>query len=370
MGTFSGKDRRDEFFEISPDDVDMWVRPSTIKFPKKKVNIKPFLSAFAVSLLLCAIVVVVIVLIPSSTVSVPNVVRLNLSAAMERIRKAGLEPRLEGWVNNSVHDEGTVISQRPRSGAHTKKGSTVLIVASKGPAETGEGQTFSGLSEQPGSTSGLGGFKRGKVCIDPGKQAALGSLRGDWVDPGLSRKEMPQESANGVSTGKPEHLLNLDISMRLKGLLEKDGFEVVMTRETGAVELGGIDRAEIASQSKADLFVSIQMSSSTDPKQKGCIILYPERNSWTEAIYWKSKKAALMIEEEFRKYSAITPVSLEKTGLFSIFNWSSVPVVCVRVGFMTNTHDDEILGDENYRAKVAKLIESGIVRYFSTPQRL
>lgn len=366
MGVSGGSEKRDKFFDLAPDDVEAWIPPSSVPYRKKRINLKPLLAALCTAVLLSGIIIGVIFLIPSSTVIVPDINRLDISSAMEKVRETGLKPKVTGWVYDPTLDEGIAVSQKPEAGKRVKKGSVVLIVASKGGKERDGLEELPDLSEQTTSL-GTGAARRRKICIDPGKQGKPGSPHGDWVDPGMSRRALPEESLNGVTTGNPEHLLNLDISIRVKNLLTKEGFDVIMTRETGAVEIGGIDRAEIASKSGADLLISIQMSSSSDPNQKGCIIFYPERNSWTEPIYWGSKKAALLIGAEFSRYSAIKPVSVTKTGLFSIFNWSSVPAVCIRVGFITNPHDDTLLGEEAYRTKVARLVVSGVRKYFLTP---
>ncbi len=367
MGESKGSEKSNKFFDLAPDDVEAWIPPSGVPFHKKRINFKPLLVVLCIAVLLAGAITVVVVLIPSSTVIVPDITSLQLSSAMEKVRETGLRPEVTGWVYEPSMDEGIVVSQKPQAGRRVKKGRVILIVVSKGRKGRAEFQDLSSSSGKAIKGLDVDASRKPKICIDPGKQANPGDPHGDWVDPGMKERKLPEVSQNGVSTGNPEHLLNLDISIRLKSLLEKERFEVIMTRETGAVQLGGIDRAEIASKSGADILLSVQMSSSSNQNQKGCVIVYPERNSWTEPIYWESKKAAIIIAEEFKRNSPIKPVSVEKSGLFPLFNWSSVPVVCVKVGFITNPEDDALLGDESCREKVARLLEIGLRKYFLAP---
>ena len=45
------------------------------------------------------------------------------------------------------------------------------------------------------------------------------------------------------------------------------------------------------------------------------------------------------------------------------FNWSDVPAILVEVGFMTNPTEDRALATEAYRARAARGICRGALRY-------
>jgi serine/threonine-protein kinase len=71
----------------------------------------------------------------SKPVTVPNVVGLKEQPAVELIRNAGFEPKVERSANPDV-PKGTVMSQNPHAGARIQKGDEVVLLVSTGPPKT------------------------------------------------------------------------------------------------------------------------------------------------------------------------------------------------------------------------------------------
>ena len=256
----------------------------------------------------------------------------------------------------------------------SRKGSKLKLIVSKGPSRSaGETEQVTGLAPPgaPGLDTGdvpAGPLSSMTVCIDPGGQAKPSVSPGEWVDPGLTSRENPDPGLRGVSTGNPEYLLSMDIAERLKGLLEKDGMRVVMTRSANDVDLSGVARAEIASQAGADLLVSIRMGNeSTDPAVRGSSCLYPVRNRWTGQFYESSKAAALFVEAALVKACGTESLGVEPLDDKAIFNWSQVPVIEAQVAFLSNPADDILLAGEEFRQKAAWGLRDGIVDYLRSP---
>lgn len=89
------------------------------------------------------------------------------------------------------------------------------------------------------------------------------------VDPGHGGEATGTQTALGVV----EKEVVLDVGMRLRTLLQKSGFEVLMTRETDvAVDLR--ERARIANEAHGDLFVSIHINWISDRSARGVETYY------------------------------------------------------------------------------------------------
>jgi beta-lactam-binding protein with PASTA domain/tRNA A-37 threonylcarbamoyl transferase component Bud32 len=71
----------------------------------------------------------------SKPVAVPNVVGLKEQLAVEQIRNAGFEPKVERTSNPDAQ-KGTVFSQNPNAGTRIQKGDTVVLLVSTGPPKT------------------------------------------------------------------------------------------------------------------------------------------------------------------------------------------------------------------------------------------
>ncbi len=83
--------------------------------------------------LAAAVVLVVLLTQPSSSVSVPNVVGQSEQAAGAALRQAGLNP-VASLASSATVPSGLVVSQSPQAGDDAKKGARVNIVVSQGPA--------------------------------------------------------------------------------------------------------------------------------------------------------------------------------------------------------------------------------------------
>lgn len=204
------------------------------------------------------------------------------------------------------------------------------------------------------------------VVIDPGHQEHA-NLEKEPVGPGGTESKMKVTGGtSGVATGKPEYQLTLEASLILGELLQSKGIQVIYTRTTDDVNLSNRDRAEIANQKKADLFIRIHADGSTNQNVRGLSVLTPAKDSpYTRAIFDDSLKASQFILDGVSKNSAINVNGLSYRGDLSGFNWSKVPSTLVEMGFMSNPTEDRNLSDPNYLKKLLSNITDGILQYAS-----
>lgn len=204
------------------------------------------------------------------------------------------------------------------------------------------------------------------ICIDPGHQEK-GNNALEPVGPGSTEKKPKVSSGTrGVYTGKPEYVLTLEVSMRIKDKLEARGYKVVMTRQTHDVDISNKERAEVAGNAAADLFVRIHADGDSSSKTRGASVLYPaESVSATAEQYDKSKTAAEIVLADLVAATGVKSRGTAARSDLSGFNWSTVPNVLIEMGFMTNPDEDKLLSTDEYQESMAEGIAGGVDRYIT-----
>lgn len=149
--------------------------------------------------------------------------------------------------------------------------------------------------------------------------------------------------------------LNLDISLKLKKLLEENGARVQMTRE-GDIFVDLYTRAGIANEIDADLFISIHNNSAVS-SATGTETLYypdPEKKALASAI-----QKAIVANIGLRDRGIV-----ERPGLV-VTRETKMPSALVEVAFMTNSSDRQKLMTDDFRQKAAEGIYEGIINYLT-----
>ncbi len=165
--------------------------------------------------------------------------------------------------------------------------------------------------------------------------------------------------------------LNLSIAFKVRDLLEKDQYNVIMTREEDKLVYseGTTDiyykrlqdltrRKEIMDNSGAQIVVSIHANSFTQPQYYGAQTFYPADSP-------ESKKLAECIQKSLRenvdKNNKRQPEI--KQPIVIIKNLKT-PTTIVECGFLSNADEEQKLRSEEYQAKIAEAIKKGIDNYF------
>lgn len=200
------------------------------------------------------------------------------------------------------------------------------------------------------------------VVIDPGHSSITSSVKEQQAPGSTIMKIKEPGGAQGINTKTPEYVVNMAVAVRLKSLLVKKGYTVIMTKTENKQMLGNIARAEVGNIAKANLVIRIHADSNNNSSVKGASMLVPADTKSTDAIYKSSKKYGEIV---FR--NLVEDVGMENRGVverddMTGFNWSKVPVILVEMGFQSNAYEDKLLTTDSYQDKLANGLADGIYK--------
>ncbi len=203
------------------------------------------------------------------------------------------------------------------------------------------------------------------VVIDAGHQRVANTDK-EPIGPGaLETKQKVSSGTQGISSHLPEYELTLDVALRLKQLLIDEGYEVIMIRETNDVNISNAERAEIANNSGADIFIRLHADGDENESVKGVTTLCPtENNEYCSEIAVDSYNLSSYIVDELSKETKDTNRGVSRVDNMTGINYCKIPVSIVEMGFMTNIETDTLFQTDEYKDKIATGILNGINKYF------
>lgn len=181
------------------------------------------------------------------------------------------------------------------------------------------------------------------------------------IDAGNGGNDMGASSRSGVS----ERDINLIIAKKLEGLLQREGFKVILTRrdEKAIASTKSKDmakRVDIANSSDADIFVSIHLNKFSQSQYYGAQTFYMEGSQQGERL---AKAIQSRLLEELDRGN--TRQAKASNSYYVIRN-VKVPAVIVECGFLSNPDEEKLLQQDEYQQDIAHAIYMGIKDYFST----
>jgi N-acetylmuramoyl-L-alanine amidase len=193
------------------------------------------------------------------------------------------------------------------------------------------------------------------VCIDPGHggTAATDNYR---VGP----------------TGEREERINLRVALFLRDMLEAKGAHVLLTRtEDVAVPLK--DRAQLAVENNADVFISIHHNATADRSVNFPIIYYHANASENQASVELGKCVAHHLSKAL--FKGKTPMSLcsdhtifPVEGTAVLRHSYGIPGVIAEASFFSNPEEEQHLKNRKYNRKEAQAYLKALEEFFSLPQ--
>ena len=210
------------------------------------------------------------------------------------------------------------------------------------------------------------------------------------LDPGHGGEDTGVRSAGGVL----EKQITLDVARRLKTLFEtRIGARVVLTRDDDrAVSVD--ERAAVANNSKADLFLSLHMNATSSPGVAGAEIfdLKLDREGESarlaatgdvvelpvfgggarpiEVLRWdlaqdrhleSSAVFKAMLEEELRKQIPMGPRPVQQAPL-RVLSAVNMPAVLVEMGYLSNAGQAQAAPTVEFQSAVAQALFDAMVR--------
>ena len=208
------------------------------------------------------------------------------------------------------------------------------------------------------------------ICIDAGHQAH-GNNEKEPIGPGASEtKAKVSSGTKGVSTGKMEYELTLEIALKLQAELEQRGYTVIMCRTSNDVNISNAERAAVANNAGVDAFIRIHADGAENSSAQGAhTICQTSGNKYNGQLYSQSLKLSQCVLSEYIAATGAKKVKaddgVDERDDLSGINWCSVPVTLIELGFMTNPTEDTLMSSADYQSKMVAGIANGIDKYFN-----
>ena len=210
------------------------------------------------------------------------------------------------------------------------------------------------------------------------------------IDPGHGGDDTGTTGPNGVL----EKDITLQVATRLRRAIESRlGLRVVMTRN-GDRMIRLDERAAIANNNKADLFISLHANASLSPAPSGAEVYYlslyddavetrltgstdhtvPVLGGGVrsiEVVSWdmaqvrhldQSARFARIVDTELRRRVAMRPTDVQRAP-FRVLVGANMPAVLVELGFLSNPAQAEQLASASFQETLGQALFQSVVRY-------
>ena len=216
------------------------------------------------------------------------------------------------------------------------------------------------------------------------------SVRVVAIDPGHGGDDLGSQGAEGTL----EKNITLSVSRRLRSALEgRLGMRVISTRVLDqTVELD--ERAAIANNNGADLFISLHVNASARPSATGAEVFYLSIDEYgaeareladregsripvvgggnreIDLILWEmaqvryvdnSARAAEIVAQELQRRVPMGPRSVQQAP-FRVLVGANMPAVLVELGSISDPNDERRLTGANFQNDVVEALVASVVR--------
>jgi N-acetylmuramoyl-L-alanine amidase len=218
-----------------------------------------------------------------------------------------------------------------------------------------------------------------------------GGLRTIVIDAGHGGDEHGARGPQGVE----EKDITLIAARRLKAAIEaRLGSLVILTRD-GNQTVGLDERAAVANNNKADLFISLHANSSVRPSAAGAEVFYLSLADYgdqaqrvaqdegdalpvfgggarnIDVILWEmaqvrhieaSARFAQLVEASLRERIPMSPRALQQAP-FRVLVGANMPAVLVEMGFISNPDQEKQLASDAFQSSFVQALVDSIIRF-------
>ncbi|MFD8794223.1 N-acetylmuramoyl-L-alanine amidase [Streptomyces vinaceus] len=248
-----------------------------------------------------------------------------------------------------------------------------IVMPAAGPSPT---PSSSAAPAAPAAPQAKGPLAGKTVVIDPGHNTGNFKHTSEIdkkVDIGTNRKEC-DTTGTTTNAGYMEAEFTLDVSRRLRTVLEAKGLKVVLTHEADRAWGPCIDeRARIGNEAAADAVVSVH-ADGVSSGNRGYHIILPAKVKGgaadTAKIVGPSRDLGERIGSNFARTTGSAPANYLGSGTGLVvrddlggLNLSTRPKVFIECGNMRDAKDAALLTSPEWRQKAAQGIADGIVGF-------
>ena len=197
-----------------------------------------------------------------------------------------------------------------------------------------------------------------------GRRGHVAGLKGRTIviDPGHGGSDT---GAIGVG-GLREKDITLEVSQKVRDILENSGVTVVMTREDDRDVYGptATDSQELQARvnygsytPNVDVFLSIHCNAYTSASSNGTETYYYPK-TWLDALLAKNLQEGMILHGDRRDRGV-------HEARFYVCRHSLMPAALVELAFITNYVEGNLLADEDFQDEMAQGIAEGLANYFA-----
>jgi N-acetylmuramoyl-L-alanine amidase len=248
--------------------------------------------------------------------------------------------------------------------------------------------TASGPAPVPGQP---GAAAAPEPPLPPLFEGPVSGVRTIVLDPGHGGEETGAKGPGGTV----EKDVTLAIARQLRAVIEhRLGLRVLLTRD-GDDTVALDERAALANNNKADLFVSLHANASVSPAPSGAEVFYLSLDEYgerarreaepeaavlptfgggerqVELILWEMAQArhlqdssvlAAIVEQQLRARVAMSARAIQQAP-FRVLVGANMPAVLVELGFLTNPAEETKLGSAEHQSQLVQALFESIVRF-------
>lgn len=188
------------------------------------------------------------------------------------------------------------------------------------------------------------------------------------IDPGHGGGDPGKVGINNAL----EKDLNLQISKKLKSILEEKGYTVIMTRTSDA----GLNSSDDTNKKIADMKKRVALINNTNPP----LVVSIHQNSYpqesikgAQVFYYSHSKegetAAKVLQTALKAVDPDNNRQAKANDTYYLLKKTKPATVIVECGFLSNSAEAKKLTTEDYQNEIAEAVCSGIIQYLDQPSK-